>query len=271
MARKPHRGRPRVAGVTARRQSALLRLSAQIAAAEDEDDVCRSVVNGLHDEALGYDFLGVFLVDPATGDRVLRASVGWPGVPESLRIPPGHGISERPLLDGQLHYTAEVTRDAHYLPALNSGSEVDLPLLIDGKPIGVLAVESTEPKAFGTHDFEILTAAAEQASIAIARARLLVSQARLLEAERRRADEQQALLDTLTDLSAELELSKLFQAVLERAAVLLGVSGGELAIFDDAKQELVIIANHNTGTSRPARGSRWARARWVTSRARWSP
>jgi len=248
MARKPRRGRPRVAGVTARRQSALLRLSAQIAAAADEYDVCRSVVSGLHDEALGYDFLGVFLVDPATGERVLRASVGWPDVPASLRIPPGHGISERPLLDGQLHYTPEVTRDAHYLPALNSGSEVDLPLLIEGRPIGVLAVESTEPNAFGTHDFEILTAAAEQASIAIARARLLVSQAQLLEAERRRADEQQALLDTLTDLSAELELSKLFQAVLERAATLLGVAGGELAIFDDAKQELVIIANHNTGT-----------------------
>ena len=245
---RPSRGRVRVGSASARRQSALLRLSAQIAAALDEDDVCRSVVNGLHDEALGYDFLGVFLVDPSTGDRVLRASVGWPRVPESLRIPPGHGVSERPLLDGQLHYTPDVNRDAHYLPALNSGSEVDLPLLIEGKPIGVLAVESTEPNAFGKHDFEILTAAAEQASIAIARARLVVSQAKLLAAERRRADEQQALLDTLTDLSAELELSKLFKAVLERAATLLGVAGGELAIFDEPKQELVIIANYNTGT-----------------------
>ena len=250
MGRRPDRprGRPRIAGVTARRQSALLRLSAQIAAALDEDAVAAAVVNGLHDEALGYDFLGVFLLDPAGGDRVLRASVGWSGVPASMRIPPGHGLSERPLLDGQLHYTAEVTRDAHYLPALNSGSEVDVPLLIDGAPVGVLVVESTEPNAFGRHDFEILTAAANQAGIAIARARLLESQARLLEEERRRADEQQALLDTLTDLSAELELSKLFQAVLERAASLLGVTAGELAIFDEAKQQLVIIANHNTGT-----------------------
>ncbi len=245
---RPSRGRVRVGSASARRQSALLRLSAQIASARDEDDVCRAVVDGLHDEALGYDFLGVFLLDPATGDRVLRASAGWSGVPASMRIPPGHGISERPLLDAQLHYTPEVTRDARYLPALNSGSEVDLPLLNEGKPIGVLVVESTEPKAFGKHDFEILTAAAEQAGIAIARARLTVSQARLLAAERRRADEQQALLDTLSDLSAELELSKLFRAVLERAAALLGVSGGELAIFDEPKQELVILANLNTGT-----------------------
>jgi len=222
------RGRPRIAGATARRQSALLRLATGIAAAQSETDVCRAVVGGLHDEALGYDFLGVFLVDPAGGDRVLRASVGWADVPASMRIPPGHGISERPLLDGQLHYTPEVTRDAQYLPALNSGSEVDLPLLIDGKPIGVLVVESSEPNAFGKHDFEILTAAADQAGIALARARLLVSQARLLAAERRRAGEQ--------------------QAVLERAAALLGVSGGELAIFDEPRQELVILANWNTGT-----------------------
>jgi len=245
---RPSRGRVRADSASARRQSALLRLSAAIGSARDEDSVCRAVVDGLHDEALGYDFLGVFLLDPATGDRVLRASVGWPGVPATLRIPPGHGISERPLLDGQLHYTAEVTRDAHYLPALNSGSEVDLPILIEGRPVGVVVVESTEPNAFGTHDFEILTAAAEQAGIAIARARLLVSQEELLAVERRRADEQQALLDTLTDLSAELELSKLFRAVLERAAALLGVAGGELAIFDEPKQELVIIANYNTAT-----------------------
>ena len=242
------RGHPRIAGVTARRQSALLRLSAGIAAAQDEEAVCAAVVNGLRDEALGYDFLGVFLVDPASGDRVLRASAGWAGVSALMRIPPGHGISERPLRDGQLHYVPEVTRDAQYLPALNSGSEVDVPLLIDGAPAGVLVVESTEPNAFGTHDFEILTAAANQASIAIARARLLEEQSRLLEDERRRANEQQALLDTLTDLSAELELSKLFQAVLERAGKLLGVSGGELAIFDEPKQELVILANWNIGT-----------------------
>jgi len=251
MARKPprrSRGRGRIAGVTARRQSALLRLSAGIAAALDEDAVCAAVVNGLRDEALGYDFLGVFLLDPATGDRELRASAGWAGVTALMRIPPGHGISERPLLDGQLHYTPEVSRDAHYLPALNSGSEVDVPLLIEGAPAGVLVVESTEPNAFGTHDFEILTAAANQASIAIARARLLDARTRLLEDERRRANEQQALLDTLTDLSAELELSKLFQAVLARAATLLGVSGGELAIFDEPRQELVILANYNTGT-----------------------
>lgn len=224
----------------AHRQAALLRLSASIAAAPDEPEICRAVVEGLRDPALGYDFLGLFLLDPESGERVLCASVGWPDVPANWRVPAGQGLSARPLEDGQLRYTADVTREAGYLPSLNSGSEVDVPLMSEGRALGVLVVESTEPDAFGDGDFEILTAAATQASIALGRARLLA-------AERRRADEQQALLDTLADLSAELELGKLLQAMLRRATSLLGVSGGELAIFEEDTQQLVVAASLNIG------------------------
>ena len=188
-------------------------------------------MNGLRDPALGYVFLGLFLVDEASGDRVLQATIGWPDVPTDWRVHPGQGLSERPLQDGQLHYTPDVTREAGYLPSLNSGSEVDVPLRMGDRVFGVLVVESTKKNAFKKNDFEILTAAATQASIAIGRARLLAAQ-------QQRADEQQAVLDTLADLSGELELGKLLQAVLRRATTLLGVSGGELAIYDEARQEL---------------------------------
>src|SRR3972149_4194882 len=100
-----------------------------------------------------------------------------------------------------------------------------VPLRVDGRTIGGLVGESAEPNAFGAEDFEILQAAANQAAIAIARARLL-------EAERRRADEHKALLDTMADLSSELELSRVLQAVIARALSLLGVTGGEVAIFE---------------------------------------
>ncbi len=218
------------------------RLSSSIAAATDEDEIhVSSVVRGLRDEALGYYFLGVFLVEPSSGDRVMRASVGWKAAGPGFRLAPGHGLSERPLKDGKLHYSASVLRESSYEATLNSGSEVDVPLVIDGKVVGVLAVESTEPDAFGESDFEILTAAANQTSIAIARARLIVSQAR-------RADEQAALLDTMADLVSQRELSKTLQATLERAVKLLGITGGELAIFDATRNELVIAASHNVGT-----------------------
>jgi hypothetical protein len=231
----------------ARRQSALLRLSAAIASAQSEVAVCRAVVDGLHDEALGYDFLGLFLLDPASGDRVLHASVGWADIPTNMRVPAGQGLSDQPIKNRQLRYTPDVTREAGYVSSLNSGSEVDVPLLTGGGSdvLGVLVVESREREAFGPADFEILTAAAQQASIALTRIQLLEEQRRLLAEERRRADEREALLATITDLSAELELSRLLHAVLARAVTLLGAAGGELAIYEEAKGDLAIAANNN--------------------------
>ena len=44
----------------ARRQSALFRLSAELAATLDEVELCQRVVNGLHD-TLGFDTVGLFL------------------------------------------------------------------------------------------------------------------------------------------------------------------------------------------------------------------
>ena len=220
-------------------------MSAAIASAQTESEVCLAVVDGLHDEALGYDFLGLFLLDPPTGDRVLHASVGWADIPIHMRVPPGQGLSDRPIRDRQLRYTADVTREEGYVSSLNSGSEVDVPLLAGPDVLGVLVVESRDRNAFGPVDFEILTAAAQQASIAIGRVRLLEEQSRLLTEERRRADEREALLATITDLSSELELSRLLHAVLARAVTLLGSAGGELAIHDETRGDLVIAANYN--------------------------
>jgi PAS domain S-box-containing protein len=223
----------------ARRQAALLRLCTGIAAAHDEVAICNAVVNGLHDEALGYNFLGAFLLEEPTGERVLTASIGWHG-PKDLRVQPGAGISARAVAEGKLHYTADVTKDKNYIVSLASGSEVDVPLLVDGVPIGVLVVESSEPDAFGAFDFEILSAAADQAAIAIARARLLAQ-------ERRRADEHAALLDSMAALAGDLELSRVLQVVLQRAVTLLGVTGGEVALFDEALGELEVLASANIG------------------------
>ncbi|MBA3853670.1 MAG: hypothetical protein C0503_04590 [Gemmatimonas sp.] len=222
------------------REGALLRLSSGIAAADSERGICRAVVDGLHDPALGFDFVAMLLVDQPSGDRVVVASRGAADMPDGHRVPPGSGLSELPLLDGRLHYTPQVTTETRYLPTRNEGSEVDVPLLVNKQLVGVLVVESNRHHAFGTDDFEVLRAAAHQAGIAIGRERLLRD-------ERRRADEQEALRATIADLSARLELSDLLQAVLERAIQLLKVSHGELAIFHRERDELEIVASYNLG------------------------
>ena len=193
----------------ARRQAALFRLSAAIAAAFDESEICQRVVEGLQDEALGYSYVGVYLVDRTTGDRVERASVGWPQSSPPGRLRPGQGLSERPLRDGRLHYTPNVTRAAGYVPSLNSGSEADVPIKIGSEVVGVLVVESEQPDAFDQDDFDVLTSAATQAGLALGRARSL--------AETRQRVAELATVNTVSQaLVSELDLATLVELVGEQ-------------------------------------------------------
>ncbi len=220
----------------ARRQAALFRLSAELAASLEEDEVCRRVVEGLH-ATLGYDFVAIFLMDEASGERLMKACIGFDDPPRVLS--PGQGLSERPFLDGQLHYTPDVLQDPRYFYGMG-GSEVDVPIRIRGQVSGVLLAESKQGDAFDQGDFEVLTAAAQQAGLAIEKVQLLA-------AERQRADELDALRKTITDLTAELELSTLLQDIVERAARLLNASGGELGLYDQVKQEIEIVVSYNIG------------------------
>jgi PAS domain S-box-containing protein len=218
----------------AARQAALFRLSAELAATLDEIEICSRVVNGLKD-TLGYDVLAVMLVEESTGDRVLAASVGFDEPITRLR--PGEGLSERPLLDGQLHYTPNVVQDPRYFFGMG-GSEVDVPIRVGEEILGVLIAESRRPLAFVDDDFEVLTAAAQQAGLAIGKARLLAS-------ERKRADELDALRTTLAGITAELELPSLLQAIVERAAALLDATGGEFGLYCPDSQEIEVVVSHN--------------------------
>ncbi|MFV2007808.1 MAG: response regulator [Longimicrobiales bacterium] len=194
-------------------------------------------MEGLHDDSLGFELLGLFLIDPDSGDRVLQNSFGWTDAEPGWRLAPGAGLNERAILDGKLHYSPSVVEEPHYVATLGSGAQVDVPLKSGDDVIGVLTVESTEEDGFAEEDFEILQAAANQAGIAIARMRLL-------EAERRRADEREALLDTIADLSSQLDPNDLLDSVLGRAVTLLGAVGGELATYHEETGLMTVVSNY---------------------------
>ena len=138
------------------------------------------------------------------------------------------------------HYQQWAGRSQKYTTATFQ-SVLAAPLLIGTRLVGVIAAVHSDPRhAFGEEGLRLINLFASQAAVAIENARLFTS-------ERKRAEEQQALLDTLSDLSGELELPKVLSAVLNRAIKLLGVTGGELATYDLNKKELRIAASLNLG------------------------
>jgi len=190
----------------ARQQTALFRLGANVAAVLNETEVCQRVVAGLRDQALGYEQVSLYLVDDSSGDRVLAACAGETGLLPAERMAPGQGLSERPLLNGRLHYTPDVTKEPRYVRGLDAGSEVDVPILVGESVGGVLIVESRRPDAFNDDDFEMLTAASHVAGVALGGARMLREQ-------RRRVTELETIGDISHALVSHLEPDELVELV----------------------------------------------------------
>ena len=57
-------------------RSALLRLSTRIAESRNEDEICRSVVEALHDEAFDFTGVGLYLGGSTTFEPALKATAG---------------------------------------------------------------------------------------------------------------------------------------------------------------------------------------------------
>jgi len=214
--------------------AALFRLSADLAAVIAEGDIYHCVVEGLHD-TLGYDFVALFKYDAESGNRFLVASAGF--AEPVVNLGPGEGLSERPILDGELHYSPDVTKEAGYFYGAD-GSEVDVPIWGKDQIIGVLTCERREIEAFTEEDFDVLTSAAQISGLAIEKARLIAQ-------EQKRAAEFEALSTTMTDVTTENELPLLLEKIVVRASSLLASRGGELALYNAGQQLLRIVVSHN--------------------------
>jgi diguanylate cyclase (GGDEF)-like protein len=73
-----------------------------------------------------------------------------------------------------------------------------------------------------------------------------IKQRRLAEElERQRTQELEALRTTMTEISSELDLTRLLRAILERAVALIGATDGELSLYDEGRNDLRILTTYN--------------------------
>jgi diguanylate cyclase (GGDEF)-like protein len=119
----------------------------------------------------GYDYGAVLLLDES-GELVLTAGKGYLQEP-GYRIPASHGICGAVLQSGEPICVSNVAREPRYIAGIRGAkSELAVPLIWEGKIVGVLNVESRTPNAYSAADVDLLRTVAEQAAAAIDNARL---------------------------------------------------------------------------------------------------
>ena len=160
---------------------------------------------------IDYEIFAVLLPEEGTNQLYFRFAIGHrPEVVEHWRIPIGEGIIGAAAVTGQSVRVGDVRKDSRYLNALDAvQSELAVSLVVRGRVIGVLDIESSQLDYFTPDQQNILTLVASRIGTAI-------ENARLFEHERNQAE----TLLLLNEVSREANASLQVEEVLRRAAEL---------------------------------------------------
>lgn len=202
-------------------------------------------------DAFGYTLVSIYLV--VDDVLILQSQRGYEHWLTS--VPIKKGVSGRVVRTGQPVFIEDVTQQADLIAAMPGlVSEICIPLKENENTVGILNVESANNMRFTEADFELMIALGQNISLGLQNAQLysrlqaeLNERRRAEDAERRRAQELKLLYDALADISAELTLPKLMQSILRRAVRLIDADMGDLALYDEANNELVIANSYNLG------------------------
>jgi GAF domain-containing protein len=157
---------------------AVTELSESIAQLQDLNEIFPATTR-LISERFGFYHVGIFLIDQAHEFAILQAANSEGGkrmLDRNHRLRLGVGVVGFSAQTGQPRIALDVGTDAVFFnnPDLpDTRSEVALPMKVRTETIGVLDVQSMEAGAFSSEDLQVLTALANQVSIALENAKLL--------------------------------------------------------------------------------------------------
>ena len=157
---------------------AITALSESISKLQDLNELFASAAS-LISERFGFYHVGIFLIDHGREYAIMQAANSEGGkrmLARGHRLRLGTGVVGYAARLGQPRIALDVGADAVFFdnPDLpETRSEVALPLKSRGDTIGILDVQSMQAGAFSNEDLQVLTALANQVSIAFENTRLL--------------------------------------------------------------------------------------------------
>jgi GAF domain-containing protein len=171
-------------------------MAREVTARRDLDDVLAQTMLGLRN-MLSFTGANIQLVDDDGWITVAACDPPAPSEVMERRIPLGNSIAGRVILTEQAIYVPDAAADSRMLvlPQTESSrtirSYLAVPLLADGRAIGMLRVDDVRPSAFSESDQLLIAAAATLVAAAIqnarADARVVASRTRRDLLERREA------------------------------------------------------------------------------------
>ena len=143
------------------------------------------------------------------------------------------------ILKGGYLYIEDATTD----PRLENHEEkkaegiasiLDVPILVKGKAIGVLALYTGEIRKFKKGEIEFLSALAEQGGIAIEHSRLL----------NRIQKNAMLFLDLASNINSSLDIKKILDNLTIDICKVLGMKAAAIRLLDKENDKLVLAASH---------------------------
>jgi len=178
---------------------------------------------------IDYEIFAVLLPEEGTNQLYFRFAIGHrPEVVEHWRIPIGEGIIGAAAVTGQSVRVGDVRKDSRYLNALDAvQSELAVPLIVRGRVIGVLDIESSQPDYFTPDQQNILTLVASRIGTAI-------ENARLFEHERNQAETLLLLNEVTREANASLQVEEVLRRAAELTKRLIDYQIFAILLYDEA-------------------------------------
>jgi len=188
---------------------------------------------------LSVDTCSILLLDEERHELFAYAAVG---IEEELqppfRIPVGKGFAGRIAAELRPVVLPDVEQADVLNPLIRRRgirSLVGVPLVVDGRPIGVIHVGTLQQRDFTSEDVGLLQQAADRVAIGLSHAQALDAE----RAVRVRVEHVQAIVDAGL---AHLELDALLGELLERIRTILSVDTVAVLLVDPDRRELVARA-----------------------------
>ncbi len=178
-------------------------------------------------EVIPYDLFAILLYSEKTRGLRVRYAIGHRDeITRSLTIQLGEGITGTAAATRQPVLSLDVRTDPRYLIALDAvRAELAVPMLVRGKLVGVIDLESTRSNAFSEQDKALLTLIATRIAVSIDNARLY-----------RRVERQNRTLRVLAHLSQEfssiLDLDELLAKIANTVRAVISFDAFNIFLVD---------------------------------------